>query len=400
MKYRLIVIDDEPLITEQFKMFTLWEKSDFELVECFDNAEEAIDYLYDNHVDLAICDIKMPDFDGMEFTKYCSEHFKDLNVVLLSACTDFEYARAAIQYGVKDYLVKPITRSKLEITLNKISRELTEREEHRLAEHSETFKLQCIFMDILSGEIVGKNELTAAFQNIGISQKFMKNDCTMFVIKINNLDEYLSSKWKYGRERFYNAISYVCNHSAQNYCVCSVHKSYDEHECLVVSKNRYINGFNDCLKVIRDTLRSMFKLEIECEVIGSFGSIVELTDDKNRLIWDKEKTGADADIIEKINSYLEKNYHNCDLDRDTVAREVYLNSTYFSAIFKQKNGRSFVDALNNIRIEKSKAYVVDKSIKISSIHKYVGYKDSKYFMKMFKKITGKTPMEYRNGVNS
>ena len=74
MKYRLIVIDDEALVLEQFNKFKIWNELNFELAGCFDNVEEAIDFLYCNHIDLAICDIKMPEFDGIFFAKYCAEH--------------------------------------------------------------------------------------------------------------------------------------------------------------------------------------------------------------------------------------------------------------------------------------------------------------------------------------
>lgn len=396
MKYKVIVIDDDIDTAQKIKSFEFWENTNFEPVECFSNAEEAIDYLYDNHIDLAICDIHMPDFSGMELAKYCKAHFKSVGVILIDEYSDFKSVQRAMRYGVKDYLLKPVTSKALEDAITRLHDNLSEAEQSQLNENSEPFKLQSVFTDIIHGEITDTDTLSSLCRTIGISPRLMKNECSVFMIKINNLDDYLNTKWKYGHERFYNAISYVSNQNTSSYCVCSIRKSYSEYECLCTSKSSNANGFDKCINTIRDTLMSMFKLEVEYELVATFPTLGDLVLGRERLSSDKTKAESNADIIERIYKYLEMNYQNSELNRDTVAQEVFLNSTYFSAIFKKKSGKSFVEVLNNIRIEKSKSYVTDKSIKISSIHKYVGYKDSKYFMKMFKKITGMTPTEYRN----
>ena len=102
----------------------------------------------------------------------------------------------------------------------------------------------------------------------------------------------------------------------------------------------------------------------------------------------------DNDLIEQIKIYISRNYYK-NLTQEFVASLFYLNRSYLSQMFKKKTGENFVDFLNNIRIEKSKDLLVNTDKKMYSIAKAVGYDNTKYFFRIFKKKTGITPEQYR-----
>jgi two-component system response regulator YesN len=74
-----------------------------------------------------------------------------------------------------------------------------------------------------------------------------------------------------------------------------------------------------------------------------------------------------------------------------------VSPSYFSSIFSQEKGITFIEFLTNVRIEKAKELLRSTTLRSSEISQAVGYKDSHYFSYLFKKETGLTPREYRTG---
>ncbi len=100
------------------------------------------------------------------------------------------------------------------------------------------------------------------------------------------------------------------------------------------------------------------------------------------------------DSIEKAIEYINENYEER-LTLEDVADHVYLSSTYFSRIFNQELGMSFNGYLNKVRIDKAKALLLHGNMSLADISATVGFIDQSYFTKVFKKLTGMTPNEYR-----
>lgn len=100
------------------------------------------------------------------------------------------------------------------------------------------------------------------------------------------------------------------------------------------------------------------------------------------------------DVIEKIKIYMQRNYQK-NLTQDFIASLFYLNRSYLSTLFKQKTGMKFIDYLNEIRLEKSMELLAGSSRKMYQISKAVGYDNTKYFFRIFKKKTGQTPEQWR-----
>ena len=113
-----------------------------------------------------------------------------------------------------------------------------------------------------------------------------------------------------------------------------------------------------------------------------------------------EEAGAIAErkmnsyYINQILDFVQENFTR-ELSLDDVAEHVNLSAGYLSNYFKGKMGMTFVDYLTKLRIEKAKELLMHSNEKIYRIAEQVGYKNSQYFVTIFKKKTGVTPEEYR-----
>ena len=96
-----------------------------------------------------------------------------------------------------------------------------------------------------------------------------------------------------------------------------------------------------------------------------------------------------------ILNYIEKNYAN-DISMQDLAREMNYSEAYFSKLFKQYFGQNFTSYLMEYRVNEAKRLLGEHTINVKEIGKSVGYGDSNYFAKVFKRVTGQSPTEYRS----
>lgn len=99
-------------------------------------------------------------------------------------------------------------------------------------------------------------------------------------------------------------------------------------------------------------------------------------------------------IIAKVRDYIAERLHE-ELTRDEIAHSVYRNPAYLSRLFRKETGSSLSDYIAQLRIERAKRYLIETNDKVSNIAEDVGYAHFSYFAKLFKKMTGLSPQEYR-----
>lgn len=129
-------------------------------------------------------------------------------------------------------------------------------------------------------------------------------------------------------------------------------------------------------------------------------------DDKNTLkhtckdllkqtieIVKKKQNDVSKDVVEKAISYMKKHYGE-EISLESVADRYFLNPTYFSRLFKQYTGTTFMDYLIELRMEKAKELISLGKYKVYEVSQMVGYRSDKYFFRVFKQYTKQSPSEY------
>lgn len=124
--YKLIIVDDEKSIREGLACCYPWEELGFEVAAVLPDGKSAWDYVERCCVDACLCDIRMPKMNGLELAKKISEEYPGLQMVLLSGYAEFEYAREAIRYGVREYILKPVKYENIISVFTEIKKTLDE----------------------------------------------------------------------------------------------------------------------------------------------------------------------------------------------------------------------------------------------------------------------------------
>ena len=118
--YRILLVDDEILVRDAIKENIDWQSMDCELVGDCENGKQAAEFVQEHPVDIVLTDILMPYMDGMELSHFLHDNYPDIVIVVFSGFGEFEYAKKAIQYGVSEYLLKPVTAMELTGVIQKM----------------------------------------------------------------------------------------------------------------------------------------------------------------------------------------------------------------------------------------------------------------------------------------
>lgn len=122
--YKVMIVDDEKSLRSLLKATVDWEAHNLEVIGEAASGIEAINTIDILRPDIVFVDIRMPFMNGIEFSKLAIKRYPRMKIVILTAFDEFEYARECVGIGVAEYLLKPIVRTDVEETCDKLVREL------------------------------------------------------------------------------------------------------------------------------------------------------------------------------------------------------------------------------------------------------------------------------------
>lgn len=361
--YRIMIADDERDSLEGMLKCVEWQKNGFEVVATASDGNMAFKEIMDKRPDIVLLDIQMPGLSGLQvIEKVKNESSMDIAFILLSGYDYFSYAQKAIKLGVKDYLVKPfrpvdLLNSTRTAALNlKAARELITNDCNNYFAFFE-----------LHSTPEGTEENAEVFpypmaEEIMILDYLKIASCEAASASIDNFFKALKS------ENIYLSNSY-------GFSLYLAIQRFLSEKNIAISQNYFAQcpwDNNSYFENLRDTIKLI--ASISCEKLSAV----------------KEINAIAANTVRFINN----NYKE-DLTLENAASEVYLSPSYLSTVFKQSLGIGFVDYLNKVRINKAKQLLCSTSLKTYQVAESVGYKDSKYFSQVFRKLTGTTPSQYR-----
>lgn len=118
--YRVMIIDDEPIIVEGLSRSIPWEKWNCQVVATANDGVEGRSRIEEYRPHMIFLDIHMPEMDGLQMIAAIKSEYEDMEISILTGYRDFDYAQQAIRLGVTRFLLKPSNMDELEEAIEKM----------------------------------------------------------------------------------------------------------------------------------------------------------------------------------------------------------------------------------------------------------------------------------------
>lgn len=146
MRFKVLLVDDEPAALEGMQLWINWPELGFEICGTSSNGAEALEKIGKLQPDLVVTDVRMPGMDGLEMIEaWQKQNSRQVSFAIVSGYSEFQYAQKALRFGVTRYLLKPIDEEIAAEELGAIYEELAEEQErqriNRIASYEETVSL-------------------------------------------------------------------------------------------------------------------------------------------------------------------------------------------------------------------------------------------------------------------
>lgn len=347
--FRVLVIDDEIYAVKGIIAGIDWKKLNVtEIFEAY-HAREAKAILESIPIDLMICDINMPEENGLELLEWAAIRYPTLETVFLTCHADFNYVRKALQLGSCDYLLKPVIYEEMEqVLLKNFERVLKVRSEQEDMESlKKYYSLEEKWKELLEN---GDKE------------------------EDDNLIE--------------QTLEWIKGRNDNNETLVKVHQSILQIAVYVIKKKGMtLDNLNNLeLGVEEDGIsytEGQFRQFMESIIAVVCASSVR---EDNKL---QKNT-----IVSELQRYIQQNL-NQRLTRDDLSEHVHLNGSYLSRLFHKETGMALTDYILQERMKKAGKLMSETDLPIYEIANELCYDNFSYFSKMFKKVYNLTPQEYR-----
>lgn len=193
---KIFLVEDEIVMREGIKKNIDWEKENFEFVGDAGDGELAYPLILQKKPDILITDIKMPFMDGLELSRLVKAELPDIKIIVLSGYNEFDYAKEAIDIGIAEYMLKPVTSVKLLETLHKVEKTILEQREKTAAksgagEETKFFRKlvsgsMSVSLLLKEGRALGM-DLAASEYNLLLLQLFAGQDVDESHARIENI---------------------------------------------------------------------------------------------------------------------------------------------------------------------------------------------------------------------
>lgn len=116
------------------------------------------------------------------------------------------------------------------------------------------------------------------------------------------------------------------------------------------------------------------------------------------VLWQEKITDSAHELMQEIALYIQREFQNEQISLESVADQFHIDPVFLSKEFKRIKNINFIDYLTDIRIAEAKRLLLETDDKINVIAESIGYNPS-YFNRLFKKVTGVTPGQFRKSSN-
>lgn len=331
-----VIIVDDEQLMREALQIMVAKVDGFEVVRCVDSGEEAVELCKSEKVDLVFMDIMMPGMSGIEASKLIYLNHPDITIYIVSAYNNFEFAREALQAKVKEYISKPVSSSAIKALLEKYI------ENH---------------------------------------DKYGKQTESLFtMIKDKNF-----------REMYYQIPKIV-----DEICFYDVEKNSKELKSIFMEIGQNLINY---LEWLEDGQR-------KCEELFPMSDIL-FSEKKSMALWlfnvmnyiFQQTAIKKYKVLESVFSYIDQNVKE-NIGLNEIVNHCSISQGYLSRIFVQQMKVSVVEYLHMRKLMLAKAYFSFTDLSIIDVAFRLGYNESSYFSKVFKKYEHITVYQYKQSIGN
>ena len=453
---KIAVIEDEKPIREGLVHILNKISPEYQVVGSAKNGAEGLILLEEEMPDLIMLDIQMPDMDGLQMLKEARARGIYTKVIILTAYSDFSYAKKAIELGIENYLLKPVNLTELKKTLEKIKEELFVEQRGK-----NSLSLEKILKDILDGEYEKNERLDAVLaDNYGIIQghslycmyvskllKYVKHsvvpacsvrlhDRGVFTWKeckgLNRLTEtelelekacgwhlilgdrvliecekilqMRTYQFIYPAELENRARRAVIHMNAEEFTGCfqkfmkygriEVHSPQELREVCIRFAYAIINTAKEC-GTLRD--EELMVQRVLKTILGavSWEEIEAVMMELFSSIEISQINQTSSEYLVQKALTIMKECYSDGITLEETARRLHVTEQYLGTQLKKETGTSFTETVRKFKIMHVKELLLDTDLKLNQIAAMTGFSNPKYMSKVFKQEEGMLPNEYR-----
>ncbi|MFC4403044.1 response regulator transcription factor [Gracilibacillus xinjiangensis] len=453
---KVLLVEDDKLVRKSLIASFNWKRFNMEVVGEAKNGEKAAEFLEKYNVDLLITDLAMPIMSGIELIRLVKDRYPGIFIVVLSLHRDFEYIQEAMRLGAIDYIAKvELDSDNMDQTLDRIKKRINEEvnktqqpliqnvsnglivifekltDDNRKLLTTVLKEGEIIFLtsDVILIPLASDIEKKQSLQEMAAISGW---DGALLIIEIEN-QSYTFKQLQQLVQQFKDSILFYetspqkpFNSRKMEHMEMTVTDLQDGEvknmkETLLSLKWIYSQKMLDDIlyelkqmKLTKNKLNEILMMTVnEChrifaemlpvnlflpETFKYWYEVEEwLTETKTNIyqtIHKKNISNETSKSILKSIHLIEKQLGE-NITATEISKQINMSRSYFCICFKQVTGVTFHEYVKVSRINKAKHYLENTLEKVSIVAEKVGYKDVKYFSKLFKQETGILPSEYR-----
>ncbi|MBP1965474.1 response regulator [Paenibacillus aceris] len=374
------VFDDEYIVLQGLREMIDWSSYGIELIGTADNGLSALELFREHQPELIFTDIRMPGMDGLELIEEILREAPETLCIVFSGFNEFEYVKKAINLGVADYLEKPITIPTIEKAIRKAMDTISRQQEvaalKSKVSSSHRGLLEKATLDLL---FIGDEGVAKWREIYGAKAE----EIAGVTVMASNSDlpsaqehaDYEAIAFRHGEERYVVFAHFRL--PAPEFWETLLLSA--EQADITVGCGRTYTQLKDAALSCKEALQTLRS----AHVLGERG-----------IIRSDAREQPKISSVTHARAYMEQHYTR-DVTLQEVAEHVGMNPTYFSVLFKEEVGESYIKYLTRIRMELAKT-LLSRGLRVNDVSEKVGYHTYRHFSEVFKKYTGVTPGQYKD----
>lgn len=396
--YKVLLVDDEYFPREALKATIPWEEYGCTICGEAKNGVDAIEKAIDLNPDIILTDINMPGMDGLEMITQLQTTMTDVLYAIVTGYSEFEYAKRGIELGVKDFIVKPVDDAEMVKTVQHMVKTLDDRRKQK--QEFDSLK----FWALQNNEENKKNFLDILLMgNQDVTEEQFRYECAQLELPLLSggyvvccLDIDSRTYVHLNRDEWQKKIEEIIGELRQGWIYTVYYQGGGR--LYIIFNNIAETDWNPVMvQSMIQKIQMVLMRDWVCTVLAGVGCYCGTYDGIAGSRAEAEAAVKEITVSKLITDmlcYVNEHYAEPDLSLKEIAEKLFVNYSYLSTQFKKEIGMSASQYISRFRMTKAADAFRNGQENMVEIAGAVGYTDTKYFYRCFKKEFGITPHQY------